>query len=64
MTDYVYIVPAVNGKPTVKLPKFTVKSGKKVESMLKSWTYIGESRVKLVTTKDFDELSEYKVGEI
>jgi len=68
---YVYTLPADHGKISsdVKMPQFAkttkTKDGKVkvLENNLKSWTVLSDTVVLIETTKDYEELKDYKVRE-
>lgn len=60
--EYIYRIPAKNGVPSVKLPKFTEKKKGNIVSHLKRYTIrFNGSVVEIVTDKEYNELKDYIV---
>ena len=57
-----YRIPAVNGKPTIEMPKLVEKdkSGKKTINLVKKWV-ITTNFVEIETTKEIEGLEDYKI---
>lgn len=57
-----YRIPAVNGKPTIEMPKLVEKdkTGKKTVSLVKKWV-IATNFIEIETTKEIEELKDYKI---
>ena len=60
--EYIYRVPAENGVPKVKLPKFVEKKKGETINHLKAYAIrFNGTVVEIVTDKEYKELEEYLV---
>jgi len=57
-----YVIPAVNGKPTIDLPSLveTDKTGKKKIPLVKKWV-VYNNFIVIETKKEIEDLKDYKI---